>query len=92
MAKPFNNDYGALLDAALAADVQPDQLLPLLPTDEEFAATARLYRGAEARAPTKPAEALFCASVDLGGRGGPATAAALRARLASLAEARGGVV
>ena len=60
-----------MLRAACVGDLQHDiveQLVPMLPSDDEFSKARRLYRksGPETlRIPQKPAESLFVAVVDL---------------------------
>ena len=71
LAKPFDGDLSAMLRAACVGDLQHDiveQLVPMLPSDDEFSKARRLYRksGPETlRIPQKPAESLFVAVVDL---------------------------
>ena len=71
LAKPFDGSCDKLLRAACTGDLQHDiveQLVPMLPSDDEFSKARRLYRksGPETlRIPQKPAESLFVAVVDL---------------------------
>ena len=71
LAKPFDGDLSAMLRAACEGAIAHDiveQLVPMLPSDDEFAKARRLYRksGPETlRIPQKPAESLFVAVVDL---------------------------
>jgi hypothetical protein len=71
LAKPFDGDLSAMLRAACEGAIAHDiveQLVPMLPSDDEFAKARRLYRKSgpeKLRTPQKPAESLFVAVVDL---------------------------
>ena len=95
LAKPFEGDAGRLLRAASVGEIGADiigQLVPMLPSDEEFAKARALYRKSgpkKLRTPQKPAEALFVAVVDLvqDGDFDIQSPADLRGRLQALGEA-----